>query len=179
MFTSSGSTGGRGCGRGCDAKTIISPNTSNTSFGDIIINYYGSVNQSEIIGQRLGQNNINFDCYIKRGYGGGGGERASKTFRLFLFLLITTRQLGHLRSPANRFRNEHHNFCYIYIGYRFPLSLSTIWGNHLPVNFMLKFPTCISTIWRNHLPHLTNKWRGTFQYFQAYKKNTKKTLNEK
>ena len=34
---------------------------------------------------------------------------------------------------------------YIYIGYRFPLSLSTIWGNHLPVNFMLKFPTCIST----------------------------------
>ena len=41
---------------------------------------------------------------------------------------------------------------YIYIGYRFPLSLSTIWGNHLPVNFMFKFPTCISTIWRNHLP---------------------------
>ena len=31
MFTSSGSTGGRG--RGGDAKTIISPNTS---FGDII-----------------------------------------------------------------------------------------------------------------------------------------------
>ena len=28
---------------------------------------------------------------------------------------------------------------YIYIGYRFPLSLSTIWGNHLPVNFMFKF----------------------------------------
>ena len=27
-----------------------------------------------------------------------------------------------------------------YIGYRFPLSLSTIWGNHLPFNFMLKFP---------------------------------------
>ena len=46
---------------------------------------------------------------------------------------------------------------YIYIGYRFPLSLSTIWGNHLPVNFMLKFPTCISMIWRNHLPHLTSK----------------------
>ena len=47
---------------------------------------------------------------------------------------------------------------YIYIGYRFPLSLSTIWGNHLPVNFMLKFPTCIlSTILRNHLPHLTSK----------------------
>ena len=38
------------------------------------------------------------------------------------------------------------------IGYRFPLSLSTICGNHLPVNFMSKFPTCISTIWRNHLP---------------------------
>ena len=32
---------------------------------------------------------------------------------------------------------------YIYIGYRFPLSLSTIWGNHLPVNVMFKFPTCI------------------------------------
>ena len=59
---------------------------------------------------------------------------------------------------------------YIYIGYRFPLSLSTIWGNHLPVNFMLKFPTCISTIWRNHLPHLTSKWRGTFQYFQSHDK---------
>ena len=56
---------------------------------------------------------------------------------------------------------------YIYIGYRFPLSISTIWGNHVPVNFMLKFPTCISTIWRNHLPHLTSKWRGTFQYFQS------------
>ena len=61
-------------------------------------------------------------------------------------------------------------FCYIYIGYRFPVSLSTIWGNHLPVNFMLKFPTCISTIWRNHLPHLTSKWRGTFQYFQSHDK---------
>ena len=30
----------------------------------------------------------------------------------------------------------------ICIGYRFPLSRSTIWGNHLPVNFMLNFPTC-------------------------------------
>ena len=39
---------------------------------------------------------------------------------------------------------------YIYIGYRFPLSLSTIWGNHLP--------------------HLTSKWRGTFQYFQFHDK---------
>ena len=35
VFTSSGSVGGRG-GRGGDAKTIISPNTS---FGDIIIPY--------------------------------------------------------------------------------------------------------------------------------------------
>ena len=26
-----------------------------------------------------------------------------------------------------------------YIGYRFPLSLSTIWGNHLPFNSMFKF----------------------------------------
>ena len=34
-----------------------------------------------------------------------------------------------------------------YIGYRFPLSLSTIWRNHLP---------------------LTSKWRGTFQYFQFF-----------
>ena len=55
---------------------------------------------------------------------------------------IRTRQLGRPRSPANNFRNEHHNVVYIYIGYRFPLSLSTIWGNHLPVNFMLNFPTC-------------------------------------
>ena len=39
-------------------------------------------------------------------------------------------------------------YIYIYIGYRFPLS--TMWGNHLPLNFLLKFP--ISTIWRNHLP---------------------------
>ena len=59
---------------------------------------------------------------------------------------------------------------FVYNGYRFPLSLSTIWGNHLPVNFMLKFPTCISTIWRNNLPYLTNKWRGTFQYFQSHDK---------
>ena len=36
MFTSSGSTGGGG-GRGGDAKTIISPNTS---FGDIITDFY-------------------------------------------------------------------------------------------------------------------------------------------
>ena len=28
-----------------------------------------------------------------------------------------------------------------YIGYIFPLSLSTIWANHLPFNFMLKFPS--------------------------------------
>ena len=59
---------------------------------------------------------------------------------------------------------------YIYIGYRFPMSLSTIWGNHLPANIVFKFPTCISTIWRNHLPHLTSKWRGTFQYFQFHDK---------
>ena len=31
----------------------------------------------------------------------------------------------------------------LYILDIFPLSLSTIWGNHLPVNFVLKFPTCI------------------------------------
>ena len=37
MFTSSGSTGGHGRGgRGGDAKTIISPNTS---FGDIITQF--------------------------------------------------------------------------------------------------------------------------------------------
>ena len=70
-------------------------------------------------------------------------------------IIKKTRQLGHPRSPANRFRSKHHNFCFChirYVGYIFPLSLSTgtIWGNHLPFNFMLKFP--ISTIWRNHLP---------------------------
>ena len=65
---------------------------------------------------------------------------------------------------------------YIYWNREFPLSLSTIWGNDLPVNFMFKFPTCISTIWRNHLPHLTSscKWRGTFQYFQHTKKTRRK-----
>ena len=57
-----------------------------------------------------------------------------------------------------------HNFCSIYIGYRFLLSLSTIWGNHLPVNFMLKFPTCISTIWRNHLP-FNQEVKGHFSIF--------------
>ena len=56
------------------------------------------------------------------------------------------------QSPEISSQQVHHNFCFIYIGYRFPLSLSTIWRNHLPVNFMLKLPTCISTIWRNHLP---------------------------
>ena len=39
MFTSSGSTGGRGHGGG-DAKTIISPNTS---FGDIIITMFDMI----------------------------------------------------------------------------------------------------------------------------------------
>ena len=39
------------------------------------------------------------------------------------------------RSPEISRQQVHHNFCFIYIGYRFPLSLSTIWGNHLPVNF--------------------------------------------
>ena len=58
---------------------------------------------------------------------------------------------------------------YIYIGYRFPLSLSTIWGNDIRVNFMLKFPTCISTIWKT-TSYLTSKWRGTFQYFQSHVK---------
>ena len=41
-----------------------------------------------------------------------------------------TRQLGRQRSPAN---SNKLTFFYIYIGYRFPLSLSTIWGNHLPL----------------------------------------------
>ena len=43
-----------------------------------------------------------------------------------------------------------------YIGYRFPLSLSTIWGNHLPFNFMLKFPIYYL---EKPLP-ITSKWRG-------------------
>ena len=68
-----------------------------------------------------------------------------------------TRQLGRPRSPANRFRSEHHNFCFIYIGYRLPLSPSTIWGNHLPVNFMLKFPTCILRQTRHPPPAITAK----------------------
>ena len=42
------------------------------------------------------------------------------------------------------------------------LLTEAIWGNHLPVNFMLKFP--ISTILKKHLPF--NQWRGTFKYFQ-------------
>ena len=42
-----------------------------------------------------------------------------------------------------------------YIGYRFPLSLYTIWGNHLPFNFMLKFPIYYL---EKPLP-ITSKWR--------------------
>ena len=42
-----------------------------------------------------------------------------------------------------------------HIGYRFPLSLPTIWGNHLPFNFMLKFPIYYL---EKPLP-ITSKWR--------------------
>ena len=68
------------------------------------------------------------------------------------------------RSPEisrQQFQKLTRHFLYIYIGYGFPLS--TMWGNHLPLNFMLKFP--ISTIWRNHLP-FTSKVKSTFQYLQ-------------
>ena len=55
-----------------------------------------------------------------------------------------------LSPEISRQQVQQHNHFFIHIGYSFPLSLSTIWGNHLPFSFMLKFP--ISTIWRNHLP---------------------------
>ena len=45
VFTSSGSTGGRGRGRGGDAKTIISPNTS---FGDIMMYKYFPKSKSNL-----------------------------------------------------------------------------------------------------------------------------------
>ena len=81
-----------------------------------------------------------------------------------------------------------HAIFFIYIGFRFPLSLSTIWGNHLPFSFMLKFP--ISTIWRNHLPfnlpgalfNISKKNKNksiNVGNRSSIKKNTKKTLNEK
>ena len=61
-----------------------------------------------------------------------------KRKRTGALIVRKTRQLGRPRSPANRFRSQHHNlFFYIYIGYRFPLSLSTIWRNHLPFNQFL------------------------------------------
>ena len=47
-----------------------------------------------------------------------------------------------------------------YIGYRFPLSLSTIWGNHLRFNSMLKFP-----IYSLEKPP-PSKFMGIFQYFK-------------
>ena len=71
-----------------------------------------------------------------------------------------TRQLGHPRSPANRFRSEHHNFLFVfyiqYFGYSFPLSISTIWGNHLPFNFMLKFPIYYLDNMLKLIPNLIN-----------------------
>ena len=33
--------------------------------------------------------------------------------------------------------------CIYILDNRFPMSLSTIWGNHLPFNFILKFPTTV------------------------------------
>ena len=102
----------------------------------------------------------------------GGIERSNQDHWVLIWLCIidnkATRSPEISREQVQKLTPQF--LLYIYIGYRFPLSLSTIWGNHLPVNFMLKFPTCISTIWRNHLPHLTSKWRGTFQYFQSHDK---------
>ena len=46
-----------------------------------------------------------------------------------------------------------------YIKYKFPLSLSTIWEKHLPVNFKLKIPYLL---FEETTFHLTSKWRGTF-----------------
>ena len=113
VFASSGSTGGRGG----DAKTIISPNTS---------------------------------------WGGGPGQGCLTPPPPPIFWENkATRSPEISREQVQKLTPQF--LLYIYIAYRFPVSLSTIWGNHLPVNFVLKFPTCISTIWRNHLPHLTSK----------------------
>ena len=56
-----------------------------------------------------------------------------------------TRDLPPTGSEANT------TILFIYIGYRFPLSLSTIWGNHLQFNFHVKIPYiyCVyPSIWR-------------------------------
>ena len=49
-------------------------------------------------------------------------------------LFLITRQLGRPRYPPTGSEANTAFFVYIYIGYRFPLSPSTIWGNHLPFN---------------------------------------------
>ena len=61
----------------------------------------------------------------------------------------------------------------IYIAYGFPLSLSTIWWNHLPFNFHVKIPYLL---FGETISHLTSKWSGIllrkhemrifFQYFK-------------
>ena len=73
-----------------------------------------------------------------------------------IVFLIFLHPPPYLRSNISELGNRGYN------GYRFPLSLSTIWGNHLP--FLTSCLNSLSTIWRNTY-HLTSKWRGTFQYF--------------
>ena len=118
-----------------------------------------------------------FPCsdFVSQMWGGLGGGGVMFFSHFMLFPTFLEKQGNSVARDLPRTGSKTNTtifVIYIYILdiYRFPLSISTIWGNHLPVNFMLKFPTCISTIWRNHPPHLTSKWRGTFQYFQSHDK---------
>ena len=106
--------------------------------------------------------------------GGGGGGR----------LCVILAKWGVGVNP-HRGVNPREYGIYICIWYRFPLSLSTIWGNDLPFNFMLKFPistigiedimdidsNCPYLLFGETTSHLTSKWRGTFQYFPKNSKN--------
>ena len=80
-----------------------------------------------------------------------------------------TRQLGHPRSPANRLRSEHHNFCFIYIldiDSYCPYLLSGETTCHLARGCIAYIDSHYPyLLFRETTSHLTSKWRDTFQYF--------------
>ena len=44
------------------------------------------------------------------------------------------------RQPVQKLTPQFLFYIHVYNGYRFPLSRSSIWGNHLPVNFTPQRP---------------------------------------
>ena len=86
--------------------------------------------------------NINIFGYMGAPRGGGGFNNQTGPILVHIYPLFNNKATRSPEISREQVQKLTPQFLlYLYIGYRFPLSLSTIWGNHLPVNFMLKFPT--------------------------------------